>query len=299
MAEASKPQKKRRPKPAPEPTYDEDSYDYDDAEYETYDASEEYQPSPRRSRRSSGKKKRSSSKSSGLSIPWKKIGSILGTMLVVLFIAGRIVRVIGRVDQAIGGGQTIEDSQTAAVTESQVLAEYVSVDGGFRVKMPTPVVENHTPFPNSTEMLWKWGATGNQCIFDINKKATRIGLPGEVQMAKNMYDPAAPGYVAAFGIKGELTSETTVTMGGLEAVELEFAITKPDKSFLYVRIAVVGSDVLQASISASDPVSSEVKSEFFNSFQFSTAPTETVESQAEATSLNPENQQTSASSFDS
>lgn len=58
-----KPQKKRRPKPAPEPTYDEYSYDYDEAEYESYetyedyDAVEEYQPSRSRSRRSSGKKR--------------------------------------------------------------------------------------------------------------------------------------------------------------------------------------------------------------------------------------------------
>ncbi|MDA0810079.1 MAG: hypothetical protein O2945_19990 [Planctomycetota bacterium] len=294
MAEASKPQKKRRPKPTPEPAYDEDSYDYDDDEYESYDAIEEYQPSPRRSSR---KKKRSSSKSSGLSIPWKKIGSILGTVLVVLFIAGRIVRVIGRVDQAIGGGQAAVDD--AVVTESQALAEYVSVDGGFRVKMPTTVVENHTPFPNSTEKLWRWGATGNQCIFDINKKTTRIGLPGEVQMVKNMYDPAAPGYIAAFGIKGDLTSETTVTLGGHEAVELEFAISEPDQSFLCVRLAVVGSDVWQASVSASGPVSPEIKSEFFNSFQFLSAPAETVESQAAATSPNPKKQQMAASSFDS
>jgi hypothetical protein len=70
------PQKKRRPKPAPEPTYDEYSYDYDEAEYESYedyDAVEEYRPSRSRSQRSSGKKKkRSSSNSAFHSIPWNK-----------------------------------------------------------------------------------------------------------------------------------------------------------------------------------------------------------------------------------
>lgn len=134
-----KPQKKRRPKSAPEPTYDEYSYDYDEAEYESYetyedyDAVEEYQPSRSRSRRSTGKKKKRSSSGVSLpSIPWKKIGGLVGTALLVLIIGGRVLRVVLNVGRAIGTAQTGDVG----------MSEQVPDNGGFRILMPTsPVYE--------------------------------------------------------------------------------------------------------------------------------------------------------------
>lgn len=128
------PQKKRRPKPAPEPMYDEYSYDYEEAEYdsyEDYDAVEEYRPSRSRSQRSSGKKKRSSSFSLP-GISWKRVGKLFGIVLVVLFIAGRVVRVAMNVNRAIGNAR----SGDVALTEQ------VPANGGFRILMPgSPVYE--------------------------------------------------------------------------------------------------------------------------------------------------------------
>ncbi len=263
------PQKKRRPKPAPEPTYDEYSYDYDEAEYESYetyedyDAAEEYQPSRSRSRRSSGKKKRSSSGVSLPSIPWKKIGGLVGTALLVLFIGGRVLRVVLNVGRAIG------DVQSGEVA----LTEQLPAGAGFQILMPgTPrFAELDVPGyePGTTIHGETWTSPPSRGGLQVAVK--RFPRPSEMVLDEDEFLT-----VVVAGLRqdltlqgGSITDEAPSRLAGRKAREMSIRIPVAKDGIGIQRIALGSTYVWFVWVAADDQsiVTPSLCEEVFNSFQ--------------------------------
>ena len=158
---------------------------------------------------------------------------VLGSILLVLIIAGRVLRVIGRVDRAIGNGQ--------AAGETETMTEYMSTEGGFRAMLPPPVGENHSISSDPSRNSWRWEALKGPFSHVVVKRKAHGSLAEEVQREKDSYDVNAKRLFSSIGLRGELKSERRTTLGGHEAVELEFELADPTPGTMCTRIAVVDS----------------------------------------------------------